>query len=212
MELPKSTIPQIFDLLRTAYDNAFAGKSESDMFNLVELWYDCLKEYPQEVILQATKNAIKHSEFPPRIATVNREAEALMQTYRLNDGELWNEFLTAINRVRGELPYMCGMYDTFVHEDTGLTTAGEVWQLVQKVFGALDPKIKEYCGNINGFVDIAKQDDESFQYEKGRFLKQLPLLAERIKVKEQMPAQLANLIKGICESSKSNLIGDGHES
>lgn len=209
MELTKSTIPQILELIRTAYDNPFAGKSESDMFNLVEIWYDCLKEYPQEVVLQATKNAIKHSEFPPRIATVNREAEALMQAYKPNEGGLWSELITAVNRVSGELPYMTGAYDTVVHDKTGLTTAGEVRLLVHTVYESLDPKIKEYCGGERGFIDIARQDDEGLQYEKGRFLKQVPLLAERVKIKHQTPPQLAQLIQGVMEDNRRRLIGDG---
>lgn len=209
MDLTKSTIPQIFELIRTAYDNPFAGKSESDMFNLVELWFDCLKDYPLEVVLQATKNAIKHSEFPPRIPTVNKEAEALMQAYRANDSALWNQLIAAVNRVSYELPYMNGNYDTVIHDDTGLTTAGEVMALVRKVYAALDPKIKEYCGNERGFIDIARLNDEGLQFEKGRFFKQLPLLAERVKIKQQTPPQLANLIAGVIESSHQKLIGEG---
>lgn len=209
MVTSKSTITQILELIRTAYDNAFAGKSEADMYNLVELWYDCLKEYPQEVVLQATKNAIKRSEFTPRIATVNNEAEKLMQTYTANDGELWNELRAAIERVSGELPYMGGAYDTVVHDDTGLTTAGEVRKLIHTVYVGLHDKIKEYCGNERGFIDIARLDDEGLQFEKARFMKQLPILTERVKTKQSVSPQLANLIKGISDSNKQRLIGNG---
>lgn len=209
MKINKSTISQLFELIRTAYDNAFAGKSESDMYNLVELWYDCLKEYPQEVILQATKNAIKYSEFVPRIATVVREADALMQAYSPNEGALWNELKAAIDKVSGELPYMSGAYDTVKHVDTGLTTAGEVCRLIHTTYCGLNDKIKEYCGNERGFIDIARLDEEGLQFEKARFMKQLPILAERVKLKRNIPPQLADLIKGICESNERKLIGDG---
>lgn len=209
MVTSKSTITQILELIRTAYDNAFAGKSEADMYNLVELWYDCLKEYPQEVVLQATKNVIKRSEFIPRIATVNNEAENLMQTYTANDSELWNELRAAVERVRGELPYMGGAYDTVVHDDTGLTTAGEVRKLIHTVYVGLNDKIKEYCGNERGFIDIARLDDEGLQFEKARFMKQLPILMERVKTKQSISPQLANLIKGISDSNKQRLIWGG---
>lgn len=207
MELTKSTIPQIFELLRTAYDNAFTGKSETDMFNLVELWYDCLHEYPLEVVLQATKNAIKHSEFIPRIATVVKEAETLMQAYRSNDSELWNELKVAVDKISGELPYMSGAYDTVVHDDTGLTTAGEVRRLIHMTYVGLNEKIKEYCGNERGFIDIARLDEEGLQFEKARFIKQLPVLAERVKTKQSTSPQLANLIKGIRASNDKKLLG-----
>ena len=209
MGTSKSTITQIFELIRTAYDNAFAGKSEADMYNLVELWYDCLNEYPQEVVLQATKNAIKHSEFIPRIATIAMEADAIMQAYRSNDGELWNELKSAVDRVSGELVYMSGAYDTVRHDDTGLTTAGEVRKLIHTVYVGLNDKIKEYCGGERGFIDIARQDDYRVQFEQERCINQLNILSERVKVKRSISPQLASLIKGICDSNERKLIGEG---
>lgn len=208
MELNKSAVPRIFELIRTAYDNAFAGKSENDMYNLVELWYDCLREYPYEVVVQATKNAIKHSEYPPRIATVVKEAESLIDAQGTGDGELWNGLCSALRQIRSELPYASDRYDTVVHNDTGLTTAGEARKFIAKVYNGLDEKVKEYCGNMRGFMDLAAIAEEDMQYEKGRFLKQLPVLAERIKIKRETPPQLANLIKGICENNARQLIGD----
>ena len=203
----RSTITQIFELIRMAYDNAFVGKSEEDMYQLVELWYDCLKDYPQEVVLQATKNAIKHSEFVPRVATIVKEIDALTVAYSANDSQLWNELNAAVNRISGELVYMSGAYDTVVHDDTGLTTAGEVRKLVSTVYASLNPKIKEYCGNERGFIDIARQDDEGLQFEKARFMKQLPLLAERVKIRQQTPSQVADLIQGLCDCNKQKLLG-----
>ena len=60
---------------------------------------------------------------------------------------------------------------------------------------------------MRGFMDLAQLDDVELQFEKGRFMKQLPMITERIKVKQQTPPQLANLIRGLTSSDKK-LLGD----
>lgn len=210
-QITKSDVLQILETIRLTYDNAFAGKSENDMTVLVGIWYDCLSEYPKEVVFTALKSAIKHSEYVPKISTVVKEIEALIGSQQASDSELWNELLRAIEAVRIHLPYMCGAYDTVRHSDTGKTTAEEISELVRRTYAGLSPKVKEYCGNLRGFVDIAKQDDESLQFEKARFVKQSPALTERTKIKQQTPPQLTNLIKELCGSNGQRLLGGEYE-
>lgn len=168
MILTKSTITQILELIRTAYDNVYIGKSEQDMFNLVELWYDCLKEYPQELVLQATKNAIKSCEFPPRIANVVSEVKKLQQANCKTDMELWAEL--------DSLLYV--VYDTAKDLRYPQTYASARLKL-QSIYDKLSEEIKLYIVNVSSLIDLAEmseRDKESFKFEKARFLKTLPAL------------------------------------
>ena len=61
---------------------------------------------------------------------------------------------------------------------------------------------------VRGFMDLAQIDEADLQYEKGRFMKQAPVIAERIKIKQQTPPQLANLIKSLANGSEKKLLGD----
>ena len=108
-------------------------------------------------------------------------------------------------------PYASERYDTVIHDDTGLTTAGETRKLISRVYNFLNSKLKEYCGDIQGFMELAKICEEDLQYEKGRFLKQLPSITDRLKTRQQTPPQLASLIKDISASSERKLLGAVNE-
>lgn len=176
MQLTKSTVSQILELIRTAYDNVYIGKSESDMYNLVELWYDCLKEYPQEVVLQATKNAIKHSEFAPRIATVVAEIKKLIDSVSKTDMELWAELNGILYSVYDTSQYL--RYPQ--HYESARIK-------IQKIYGGLSEDLKLYIVNVASLIELAKmseRDRESFRFEKSRFLKMMPELKSRSKDKK----------------------------
>ena len=206
MPVTKSTITKVFEMIRLTYDNAFAGKSESDMIKLVGIWYDCLKPYPQEVVLAATKNAFKRSEFIPKVATIVKEIEALTASQQESDFELWDEFNSALQSIASEIPYTSCAYDTVVHEDTGKTTAGEARELIKQTYESLHPKIREYCGSVLEFTEIAKLDEEGLCFEKARFMKQIPVITERLKTIQTTSPQLASIIKGLSSGNKQNLL------
>lgn len=166
MELTKSTIPKILELIRTAYDNVFAGKSEQDMYNLVELWYDCLREYSYEVVLQATKNAIKRSEFPPRIATVINEIKRLQTADKKTGVELWAELDGVLYAV-----YETAQYLRYPQHYENARAK------LKKLYDGLSEDLKLYVVNVASLIELARTsetDKESFKYEKARFLKMIP--------------------------------------
>lgn len=207
MILKKVHIVEYIALINLQFPNAynFANERDEDMF--IGLWYEGLKVYPKELCDIAVRNAILKAEFVPKIATIVKEAESLLEAQGSSDSELWSELVCALTEIRSELPYMNDRYDTVVHDNTGLTTAGETRKLVAHVYNTLDPKLKEYCGSMRSFMDLAQIDEADLQFEKGRFLKQLPVLSERIKTKQNTPPQLANLINGLIGDNTNKMIG-----
>lgn len=206
MQLKKVHIVEYIALINLQFPNAYQFATERDRELFINLWFEGLKDYPKELCDLAVKNAILKAEFAPKIATVIRDAEALVETQSSSDGELWNELIDALSEIRRELPYASERYDTVIHDDTGLTTAGETRQLISRIFNGLGGSLKEYCGGIRGFMELAKIPEEDLQFEKGRFLKQLPIIKERIKAQQQMPPQLVNLIKGISGGNHKKLL------
>lgn len=207
MTLKKAHIVEYITLINLQFPNAYQFATERDRELFINLWFEGLKDYPKEICDMAVKRAILKAEFTPKIAMVIKEVESLVEAQRSSDGKLWNELLSALNAIRSELPYASERYDEVIHDDTGLTTAGEVRKRISKVYDGLDVKLKEYCGDVRGFMELAKIGEEDLQYEKGRFLKQLPILTERLKTQHQTPPQLVNLIKGICEENDRKLLG-----
>lgn len=207
MTLKKIHIVEYIALINLQFPNAYQFVTERDEDMFVNLWFEGLKNYPKEICDVAVKNAILKAEFAPKIGTVVKELESLLRSQDKSDSELWEEFTQALRDIRGELTFASERYDTIIHEDTGLTTAGEARKRIAKVFDGLNPTLREYCGGLRGFMDLAEISESDLQFEKGRFLKQLPLLIERMKIKENTPLLLADTIKGLINNSKVKLIG-----
>lgn len=207
MILKKVHIVEYIALINLQFPNAYQFANERDEDTFINLWYEGLKTYPKELCDIAVKNAVLKAEFAPKIATVVKEIESLIEAQGSSDSELWNALVSALTEIRSELPYASDKYDGVIHEDTGLTTSGEARKLIAKAYDKLDLKLKNYCGSMRGFMDLAAIDEADLQYEKGRFLKQMPQLAERMKARQNIPPQIASLIRGI----ERKLIGEGND-
>lgn len=208
MTLKKAHIVEYIALINLQFPNAYQFSADRDKETFISLWFEGLKSYPKELCDVAVKNALYKAEFAPKIATVIKEAESLLEAQGSSDGELWNELVTALAAIRSELPYAGERYDTVIHDDTGLTTAGEARRRIAKVYDGLDVRLKEYCGSMRGFMDVAQTDEADLQFEKGRFMKRLPAITERIKIKRQTPPQLASLIKSLAGEENKRLLGE----
>ncbi|MDE7330293.1 MAG: hypothetical protein K2N30_04290 [Clostridia bacterium] len=174
MQLIKSMIAQIFELIRVNYDTAFVGKSESDMLILAETWYDCLKEYPQELVMTAVKNAIKRSEFTPKIATVTAEIKKLTEANEKSDLDLWAELDNVLYEAYDTAKYLrYPQHHSWAKEK------------LQSIYDRLSPEIKLFVVNLSSLIELAnmseRTDDDGFKFEKARFLRLMPNLREQAK-------------------------------
>lgn len=169
MTITKSDIVRIFGLIKASYDNAFANKTESELNTLKELWYDCLKEYPQEIVFTAVRNAIKRSEFVPKIATVNAEIERLVTAGTKSEIELWNELETVFYRVWNLSRYLR-------YSQHYANAKAEI----ESIYNGLSSEIKLYVLNNETLIELAaismRTDGEDIKFEKARFLKSMPSL------------------------------------
>lgn len=207
MTLKKEHIVEYIALINLQFPNAYKLESERDRIMLVNLWFEGLKAYPKELCDVAVRNSIFKAEFAPKIATIIAEADNLIGSQGHCDTGLWAELKSGLMAISREIPYASSRYDTVVHEETGLTTAGEARRKIARVYDSLPLEVKEYCGGMSGFMDLAQVDEEELQYEKGRFLKQVPILRERVKTRQNMPQQLADIINGLVEGNRQKLIG-----
>lgn len=208
MKLKKAHVVEYIALVNLQFSNAYNFTTDRERELLVNLWYEGLKFYPKELCDVAVKNALFKAEFVPKIATVLKEVETLYSAQQASDGQLWSELVSACAQIRDDVPYSSDRYDTVIHEDTGLTTAGEMRKTIAKIYDGLDPKLKEYCGSMRGFMDLSQTDEEDLKYEKGRFLKQLPIITERLRTKQQTPPELVDILKSIGCGEDKKLLGD----
>ena len=197
MKLQKTDIPKLLMLIRVNFENAYNFKSEEEAKMLVEYWYECLKDYPQEVVYKAFDNAIRGSEFAPKIANIIAEADKLINAGRKTDEELWAELCD----VRWEA-YNAMQYCNPTYNDE---TRSIGQRRLKALWDTLSPEIKTYVVTKAGLAEIGGMDDETLKYEKARFLKSMPRIRETLKNRKAATRFLQ--LNGASDLTK--LLGDG---
>ncbi|NCB43273.1 MAG: hypothetical protein EOM59_11715 [Clostridia bacterium] len=179
-------------LIKANYTYAYKDATRETMSMLVETWYTILKDYPAAVTAEAFKMALKACKYPPTIADLIEQINALGKATQLSDTELWDVLESATSRY---IDLSCQFSYSFIPHGSTMTQGQMAREEAREVFNALPEKLKEYCGGFGGFVSIAGQED--LCYEKGRFLKAMPNIEQRIRIKNTMPKSLLEACEGV---------------
>jgi len=195
--LTVDNVAAMISIIKANYTYAYRDIPERERNNtlaaLIATWHECLMGYDEKVVSAAFRLALKACKFPPTIADIVEQINALVKATDKSDAELWNELTMALSRYR---ECSCQFNYTYTPHNESLSQ-GQLAQIeAQKVYDGLSPKLKEYCGGYNGFADMALLDDEGLSYEKGRFLKAVPQIEKRIETKRTTPPELLEACKG----------------
>lgn len=188
-------IKKIIIMIRANYDNAFrnidfTSEQSPSRDILYGTWKMALDEYPLEVVQQATVNAIKHSEFPPRLNTIVAECEAIIAQGESSAEELWAELVESLSKVRRMAYYL----------DMPSLQKGAVRE-IKAVFNGMSSELKHYVVTLDSMVGLSLMSEESlFAFERGRFYKRLPEVRHNMRVLEK------SLAEGLIRGRGTNLI------
>lgn len=180
-------------MIRINFENAYKTQNIEEREMLLASWYAILQEYPKEICDKAVINAIKNAEFAPRIGNIVKEIENMQEAFEKTDHELWAELISKFREVRR---FASRVNNNFV-ESNGLTQGENARQILEEIFDELAPELKDYCRNSRGLIELAQYTEEQLSFERGRFIKTMPQLRARKKMREQTPINLAGLIQGI---------------
>ena len=178
-------------------DKYLTTGEETDTSILIKSWLAILKGYPRELCNNAVINAIKNFEYGkyPKINDILKEIERMREAYEKSDAELWAELSTAIREVGR---WYSRFNETFtISADSNVTQGDYAREQVAKIFNELSPELKEYCRSQRGLIDLSEIPTKDFQFEKARFLRVMPTIKERARVRQQTGESLAGLIQGL---------------
>lgn len=187
--------------IRINFENSYKTQTEEERLLLLKTWYAILKDYPKEVCDVAVINAIKNAEYAPRIGAIVKEIEKMQEALQKPEHELWSELMGVLREVTRNV-YASRF--TAV-QPNGLTQGDNARNANRQIFENLSPELKAYCCNLQGLIEIAYMDDNELSYEKARFLKTLPQLRQREKVKQSLSYSLTGLLEGM----QHNLLESG---
>lgn len=165
MQLTHNDVLKIIELIRINYDNAYSGYTPEQMLTLRDFWFESLNNYPHETVFKAVKNLITKNEFAPRLANIIDETERLLTPDSLSNEQLWAELSSVLGRA-----YQISRYLTYPQYYNWAN------EKLNEIYGNLSDELKLFVVNTSTLVEIAEMTDESLQFERVRFFKQMPVL------------------------------------
>ena len=186
--------------IRIEYPNAFPiqAKNETERAELYRMlcvsWFKQLEQYPKEVCDIAVMNALGNARDGrhPRVGDVKYQIERIQEACQKSDNELWAE----LQSVLWEVADNASRYKYNALDKNGLTQGENARNRNKAIFESLSPELKEYCQNLGGLTDIALYDMDKLGFERGRFIKAIPQIRERAKVRATLPEAVKSLVTG----------------
>lgn len=147
------------------FENAYVTSNDTDRQLLISSWYEALCEYPKEICDKAVNNALKKAKFAPRLGDITEEINNLLCADSLSDEQLWAELSAVFGKVYDISRYLT--YPQYVNWANAK---------LNEIYSKLSDELKLFVVNVSTLVDIAEMSDESLQFERARFFKQMPQL------------------------------------
>lgn len=172
--MKRSELVQVLTLIKANYRYIFKDMSEGEYEAMRNSWWDCLKDYPTESVLNAVKLALLKNAYPPTIADIYgyiRKAEQLNQP---SDNEYWNILVGAVNEIR----------TTLVQEYKGSCYRTPLYLLKDKsrckpIYNRLPIEVRKTV-DFGTFVLYGGLDEKAMAVERNRFLKAIPEKREAV--------------------------------
>lgn len=174
--MEKKDIINIIGTIKAIFPYAYRDMGETIMQITIDTWYELLKDYSSELCMTAFRDVLKISKNPPVPADLVEQIEKI-QMANCNANELWNEIESAVAKISRLYAFGGGKF---------VSTNGEIIVpdiKADEIFNGLSDIVKEWAGNRQTLRSLANY--ETLEFEKARFLKELPVITNRIKIKAQ---------------------------
>lgn len=178
MGIERSEVVKIITAIKVQCPEALAYSGKDEFNLLVQTWHEILKKYPIDIVWVAVRNALKNTVYQKQnwIGAICKEIEAMEELSDKTDGELWAELVYVLNNV-SKVMY----FGTSTHWVNGklINPVEEVY----RIYESLNPILKSYVGNASGLISLA--DQETLEFERGRFQKSIDCIRKRNKKVEE---------------------------
>ena len=190
MELTKKDVFDMVGFIKANYSYAYKDVNDDLLKIMMRTWFNSLSKYSKEVVEVAFMKAIEVCKMPPTLADIIQNIKQIKVATEPTDTELWNELVKAVEVTNDCIYY----YNFYIIESNGKTQSENAKDRFNKLWEELPQILKDYCGNKSGLVDIAQTD---LEFEKNRFLKQLPTLKQRQEIKATINPEILKIASGV---------------
>ena len=184
------TKKDIVMMLKLILDNYNKPMPEKDVFEAkVNLVYSRLEKYPYEIVSEAFGRCLDTCKYNISIADIIEQIHIMQSVNEKSEQELWAELDDALYETANL--YSKFGYTAIPYGETK-TQGEQAREDLQHLFDNLDPLIKEYVSSIEQLIALSQVDDLTF--EKGRFLKAIPNLRSRQRVRQETPTDILGML------------------
>lgn len=173
--MTKVEILKMLDIIKLNYSYAYKNVTAEDFSRLADFWLNSLQDYNDEIVAIAFKKALETCEMPPTLASIMNRIEEIEQA-NCNANEYWNEIEQAVARVSR----------LFMWGDGEFIMGDEIIKPNEKaneIFSGLSLVARNWLGNMQTLKSMSNA--ETLEYEKARFVKDLPRTMSKIKLNKQ---------------------------
>lgn len=161
--MQKTTVIKIVAEIKANYRYTYKGATDAEIKLIIERWYDCLHGFSDAEVEEAFKAAICTLTLPPTLADIIGYIERKQRLSEPNDNALWQELMYAI----GE-----SSQTQWTHE--GFLSLYEIGgKALREIYDKMSEPMREYV-DYDSFQYFCGMSKESLEFERSRFLKQIP--------------------------------------
>lgn len=184
--ISKEIVIKMIGTIKTLYQYAFKDLDKDQYKFIIDIWYDSLKDYDEEIVTIAFKKTLQDCKMQPTLADIIEHIKELQNAGVGNDAELWNILDTA----RQKVATICGAFDW----DTYLSSGKRIYpmQELENIYSELPVELQEWVGGKQGLKALSYINDEtSLSVEKARFMKTIGQTKKNIQIKNEFPQIVA---------------------
>ena len=184
--ISKEIVIKMIGTIKTLYQYAFKDLDKDQYKFIIDIWYNSLKDYDEEIVAIAFKKTLQDCKMQPTLADIIEHIKELQNAGVGNDAELWNILDTA----RQKVARICGAFDW----DTYLSSGKRIYpmQELENIYSELPVELQEWVGGKQGLKSLSYINDEtSLSVEKARFMKTIGQTKKNIQIKNEFPQIVA---------------------
>lgn len=164
-------------IISIQYSKEIDTANTEKFIDLVNLWYEILKDYDYLVLEKATMMAIANSSFCPKVADIVKYAQILLRQNDKPPEELLEDYIRAMKKV-ASIRY--NLESSIYIEELKKTVGQMESENFENIYNKLDTVIKDYLvKNKYNLFQYSEFSVEDFKYEKIKFLKYVENHRER---------------------------------
>ena len=200
-QLEKKDILGMLAIMKANYSYAYKDLDETGTKTLVNTWFLLLNKYPKEMVQASFYKTLETCKMPPTIADIIEKINEMVNATQKSDLELWDEFEQSLKKAS----IFASRFNYTIIID-GLTQGEKARLDAKDLYSKLPAELKEYSPSYENFIKIAT-NQQSWEFEKPRFLKAIPDIKKRLFTQRTMPPEIKEIIY---ESQKLLEIGDAN--